>query len=77
MRKMLNTLFVLTPESYLSLEGETVVVNQNGTEGQYSSAKVHRLLKVEKRIEIPRSVEDYAITCGELEGLKCEVYDEF
>lgn len=32
MRKMLNTLFVLTPESYLSLEGETVVVNQNGTE---------------------------------------------
>ncbi len=29
MRKMLNTLFVLTPESYLSLEGETVVVNQN------------------------------------------------
>ena len=32
MRKLLNTLFVLTPESYLSLEGETVVVNQNGTE---------------------------------------------
>ncbi len=32
MRKMLNTLFVLTPESYLSLEGETVVVNQKGTE---------------------------------------------
>ena len=26
MRKMLNTLFVLTPESYLSLEGEPVVV---------------------------------------------------
>lgn len=49
----------------------------NCKSGQYSSAKVHRLLKVEKRIEIPRSVEDYAITCGELEGLKCEVYDEF
>lgn len=32
MRKLLNTLFVLTPESYLSLEGENVVVNQNGTE---------------------------------------------
>ena len=28
MRKLLNTLFVLTPESYLSLDGETVVVNQ-------------------------------------------------
>ena len=49
----------------------------NCKSGQYSSAKVHRLLQVEKRIEIPRSVEDYAITCGELEGLKCEVYDEF
>lgn len=27
MRKLLNTLFVLTPESYLSLDGETVVVS--------------------------------------------------
>ena len=32
MRKLLNTLFVLTPESYLSLDGETVVVNQGGAE---------------------------------------------
>ena len=32
MRKLLNTLFVLTPQSYLSLKGETVAVNQNGTE---------------------------------------------
>lgn len=49
----------------------------NCKSGQYSSAKVHRLLKVEKRVEIPRSVDDYSITCGELEGLKAEVYDEF
>lgn len=43
--------------------------------GQYPSAKVHRLLKVEKHVEIPRCVEDYTITCGELPGLSAEVYD--
>lgn len=32
MRKLLNTLFVLTPECYLSLEGENVVVNREKTE---------------------------------------------
>lgn len=29
MRKLLNTLFVLTPENYLSVEGETVVVKRD------------------------------------------------
>ena len=32
MRKLLNTLFVLTPECYLSLDGETVVVHRDKTE---------------------------------------------
>lgn len=32
MRKLLNTLFVLSEGSYLSLDGETVVVNQNKAE---------------------------------------------
>lgn len=32
MRKLLNTLFVLTPENYLSLDGETVIVSQNHKE---------------------------------------------
>ena len=32
MRKMLNTLFVLTPENYLSLDGENIVVSQGKTE---------------------------------------------
>lgn len=32
MRKLLNTLFVLTPESYLSLDGETVVGNRERCE---------------------------------------------
>ncbi len=43
--------------------------------GQYSSAKVHRLLKVVPKSEEPRSIEDYDITLGELSGLKCEVMD--
>ena len=32
MRKLLNTLFVLTPENYLSLEGENVVVSRERQE---------------------------------------------
>lgn len=32
MRQLLNTLFVLTEDSYLSLDGETVVVNRDRTE---------------------------------------------
>ena len=32
MRRLLNTLFVLTEDSYLSLEGENVVINQEKTE---------------------------------------------
>ncbi len=32
MRKMLNTLFVLTEDSYLTLDGENVVVNQDKTQ---------------------------------------------
>lgn len=44
--------------------------------GQYPSAKVHRLLRVEKKTDLPRDIQDYAITCGELPGLAAEVYDE-
>lgn len=44
--------------------------------GQYPSAKVHRLLHVEKNVEIPRSIDDYTITCGELPDLQVESYDE-
>ena len=29
MRKLLNTLYVTTPENYLALEGETVLVRRN------------------------------------------------
>lgn len=44
--------------------------------GQYSSAKVHRLLHVEKKVDLPRDIQDYAITCDDLPGLAVEVYDE-
>lgn len=32
MKKLLNTLYVVTPDRYLSLDGENVVVSQNGSE---------------------------------------------
>ena len=44
--------------------------------GQYSSAKVHRLLHVEKTTDLPRDIQDYTITCDELPDLAVEVYDE-
>jgi CRISPR-associated protein Csd2 len=49
----------------------------NSKLGQYSSAKVHRALKVEKKKEIdqPRTVEDYRIEVEPLEGLTCHEYD--
>lgn len=47
----------------------------NSKLGQYSSAKVHRLLTVNSKIDEPRGLEDYEITLDELEGLKVEVID--
>lgn len=47
----------------------------NSPNGQYSSAKVHRLLKVKPKTDMPRSIDDYEITLDELPGLKCEVID--
>ena len=47
-------------------------------DGQYSSAKVHRLLHIVKKdgVEIARSAEDYQITCDTLPNLDVSVYDE-
>lgn len=47
----------------------------NSKNGQYSSAKVHRLLNVEQATENPQSIENYTITLGELPGLACEVIE--
>lgn len=47
----------------------------NNPNGQYSSAKVHRLVDVKLSKDNPKGIEDYTITLNELPGLKCEVFD--
>lgn len=47
----------------------------NSPNGQYSSAKVHRLLQVEANTDMPKSIDEYKITLGELSGLACEEID--
>ena len=47
----------------------------NSLNGQYSSAKVHRLIDVKPNKDEPKSIEDYTIILNELSGLKCEVID--
>lgn len=45
--------------------------------GQYSSAKVHRSVKIELKDEniLPKSIEDYTIELDKLEGLAVKEYD--
>jgi CRISPR-associated protein Csd2 len=47
----------------------------NSPNGQYSSAKVHRSLKVVPKSDKPESIEDYDPILTELTGLTCEVID--
>src|SRR5699024_8519157 len=47
----------------------------NSKLGQYSSAKVHRLLRVKSTVEEAKSFEDYSITLDDLEDLAVEVID--
>jgi CRISPR-associated protein Csd2 len=47
----------------------------NSPNGQYSSAKVHRLLDVKANKDEPKSIQDYDITLGKLDKLECEVID--
>lgn len=47
----------------------------NSKNGQYSSAKVHRSLEVKAITDQPKSIDDYKITRGELDGLNCEEID--
>lgn len=47
----------------------------NSKLGQYSSAKVHRSLKVTSRTDEPKSFADYSIELVELDGLKVEIID--
>jgi CRISPR-associated protein Csd2 len=47
----------------------------NAQIGQYSSAKVHRSLKVVPLADIPKSMKDYEISVEALDGLTPEIYD--
>jgi len=47
----------------------------NSKLGQYSSAKVHRSLTINNRVDEPKTIDDYAIELFELEGLKVEIID--
>lgn len=79
-KEALRTLFV-NDASAARPDGSMEVVRvywweHNCKDGQYSSAKVHRLLKVTPKAEgVAASVEDYDIQLDELPGLACEVIE--
>lgn len=81
LKECLRTLFV-NDASSARPEGSIEIYKlywweHNCPHGQYSSAQVHRSLRVTRRdgVEIPSSVEDYVVTVDELPGLPCEVID--
>lgn len=43
--------------------------------GKYSAAKVHKAVKVESKVEKPKSAEDFSITVLPLEGIELEEFD--
>jgi len=80
-KESIRTLFV-NDSSSARPDGSMEVVKlywwkHNSKIGQYSSAKVHRLLNVEKKpeVETPTSINDYNIKLDKLEGLCAEEYE--
>ena len=80
-KECLRTLFV-NDASSARPDGSMEVVKlfwwqHNCKEGQYSSAKVHRSVKIAPKDpeRTPASVEDYVITLEELPGLTPEVIE--
>ena len=78
-KEALRTLFV-NDASAARPDGSMEVVKvywweHNCKDGQYSSAKVHRLLKVTPKVDAPASVADYDIQLDELPGLAYEVIE--
>lgn len=80
-KECLRTLFV-NDASSARPEGSMEVVKlfwweHNCKDGQYSSAKVHRSVKVALKNEnaIPKTVDDYAISLDTLPGLEPEIID--
>lgn len=80
-KEALRTLFV-NDASAARPDGSMEVVRvfwweHNCKDGQYSSAKVHRLLKVQQKngVDVPASADDYDILLDDLPGLACEVIE--
>lgn len=80
-KECLRTLFE-NDASAARPEGSMEVVKlywweHNCAAGQYSSAKVHRLLRVTQKegVTIPCGADDYDIALDELPGLSCEIVD--
>lgn len=80
-KECLRTLFV-NDASSARPDGSMEVVKlfwweHNCKDGQYSSAKVHRSVKVcqKEEMDLPSSVDDYDITLEELPGLTPEIID--
>ncbi|WP_242281688.1 MULTISPECIES: type I CRISPR-associated protein Cas7, partial [unclassified Bacillus cereus group] len=47
--------------------------DHNSKLGQYSSAKVHRLLEVKRNIDEPKTIDDFTVLVHELDDLKVEI----
>ncbi len=47
----------------------------NSKLGQYSSAKVYRLLDIKRNIDEPKTIDDYNILVNELDSLKVVIID--
>ena len=80
-KEAIRTLFV-NDSSSARPEGSMEVVKlywwkHNSKIGQYSSAKVHRSLIVERKkgVETPSTIEDYVIRVEPLEGLIVDEYE--
>lgn len=80
-KECLRTLFV-NDASSARPEGSMEVLKlfwfeHNSKSGQYSSAKVHRSIRVEQKdpLAIPTCVDDYKITVNELPGLTPEIIE--
>ena len=81
-KKCLETLFI-NDTSSARPDGSMEVVKMfwwkhNCKDGQYSSAKVHRLVHINLKdgIDIPSSVDDYEISVDSLPELEPEIFDE-
>ena len=80
-KECLRTLFVndtssARPDGSMGVE-KLYWWKHNCKDGQYSSARVHRLvdIKVKEGVNVPNSIDDFDITLNELPNLDCEIIE--